>query len=152
MKLALPIVALIIAALLGAMAYQQYAAKTQAERELQLLRHSVKHTDSVLVHDTLYFNRKLLVATTLHDTVVKHLTDTVLVARYIQATDSALKACTDVFQSCKASIAVRDSMIAVYKAMKPSRIGLGIIGGCGVGLDAKAACIIGVGGSFTLFR
>src|SRR6185312_6970205 len=36
----------------------------------------------------------------LHDTVLKHLTDTLLVKQYVASTDSTIRACSDVILSC----------------------------------------------------
>jgi hypothetical protein len=151
MTKAWPFVVAAVCALVAGLWVHRVDADKAAEVQIVRLTHTVHQKDSVFVHDTLVFTRTIKVPIALHDTVVKHLSDTVLVARYIAASDSALKACTDVFQSCKASIAARDSLIAAYKSLKPSRIGLGLIAGCGVGFDGKPASVIGGGVSYKVW-
>jgi hypothetical protein len=139
-----------LALLAGGAAVWQYDKANQADRELQLLRHSVAHTDSIYRTDTLYFTRKLKVAVAMHDTVIKHLTDTILVKQFIAAQDTAIQACQSVVLTCEQRVAQRDSIIKLYKSLKPARIGIGLIGGCGYGVKG-GDCIVGVGGYLRIF-
>jgi hypothetical protein len=137
----------------GAWLSHEWAVRTAAEREIQMLRHSVVVRDSIYVRDTLIFNRYLKAATTLHDSITLKIHDTLFVERLVAAQDSTIKACTVVIQDCNARVASRDSLIKVYqKAMHPSRISLGIQATCGYGLGGKGTCVIGLGGSFALTR
>ena len=144
-------IALALALLVGAYAYKEYAATKQADRELQLLRHQVAVTDTLYRTDTLYFTRTLKVEVARRDTVLKHLTDTVLVKQFVYAADTALHACTAVIKTCEQRVAERDSIIKVYQAMKPSRFSVGLYGVCGVGVKGMD-CVAGVGGGIALFR
>ena len=143
--------AVLVAAVLGALWEHGRAADQAAQDRIELLAHHVKTVDSIYTTDTLYFQRTLKVERAVHDTVLLHLTDTVWVKRYIAAADTAISACTEALHSCELRVAQRDSIIALYKAMKPSRISLGVQATCGVGLAARADCVVGAGVSWRVF-
>jgi hypothetical protein len=136
---------LAVAVIGGAVAMKQYDETAEAREHLQLLAHHVVTTDTIFRTDSLYFTRKLKVAAGLHDTTILHLTDTVLVKTYIAMQDTVIKACTRVVNDCAARVATRDSIIAVYRSLKPSRIGLGLAAGCGVALNGQPTCAL-IGG------
>ena len=143
--------ALIAAAIAGAAAMRGYTKDHEAEDKILLLDHHIKTTDSIHVVDSLYFTRILKVEVAKHDTVLKHLADTVLVSRYIALQDSTIKACQSVVLDCEKRVAQRDSIIKIYKSLRPSRFSLGVQATCGLGLAARADCVIGGGVSFRIF-
>lgn len=70
----------------------------------------VAKADTVFVAKTDTLTRYIARTTTLHDTVLKHLTDTVLVKEYVATADSTIRACSDVVLSC-------DTVRARYRAL-----------------------------------
>jgi hypothetical protein len=144
------VIALALAAGLGALWMHSRDGDREALDKIDLLNHRVRITDTLFRTDSLYFERKLKVAVGKRDTVMLHLTDTILVKAYIAASDTAIRACQSVVLDCSTRVAQRDSIIALYKTLKPSRISLGIQATCGYGLGGKGTCVIGLGGSFAL--
>jgi hypothetical protein len=144
------VIALALAAGLGALWMHSRDGDREALDKIDLLNHRIVVKDTQYHTDTLYFDRKLKVEVALHDTVVKHLTDTVLVRAYIAAAETTIAACQSVVLTCEQRVAQRDSLIRLYKSLKPSRISLGIQATCGYGLGGKGTCVIGLGGSFAL--
>lgn len=72
---------------------------------------AIRRTDSVHVVDTLRFTRTVTKLQTLRDSVLVHRTDTMLVERFVTASDSVVRACRAVLDSCTARVAARDSLI-----------------------------------------
>jgi len=56
---------------------------------------------ATVVHDTVQTTKWYAKYETIHDTVLKHLTDTLTVKEYVQITDSTIKACRLVVQDCQ---------------------------------------------------
>lgn len=89
------------------------------ERVARLVRDSVdaagaiRRTDSVFSRDTLTLTRVVRSQQTIRDTLLTRLTDTVLVERFIAASDSTVRACRAAVESCSQRVAARDSLIAV---------------------------------------
>jgi hypothetical protein len=146
------VIALALAAGLGALWMHSRDGDREALDKIDLLNHRIVVKDTQYHTDTLYFDRKLKVEVALHDTVIKHLTDTVLVSRYIAAAETTIAACRSVVLTCEQRVAQRDSLIRLYKSLKPSRISLGIQATCGIGLAARADCVLGIGGSWAIVR
>lgn len=58
--------------------------------------------DTLLVRDTVRVRETVTRLTTLRDTVLRHLTDTLLIREYVTRTDSAAHACTELSNDCAA--------------------------------------------------
>ena len=144
------VLALVVAAILGALWMRGIVKNREAQDYITLLEHRVKATDTVYRIDTLYFTRTLKVEVAKRDTVLKHLTDTVLVKQFIAAADTAIRACQSVVLTCEQRVAQRDSIIKAYQSLKPSRISIGIQGTCGYGIKGRD-CLVGLGASFKLW-
>jgi hypothetical protein len=128
-------------ALLAGILFQRDRGKTAAARtEIVRLTHEKRVVDTLIAHDTLIFTRTLKVEVAAHDTVLKHLSDTVYVLRYIAAADSTIKACTLVVSDCARRAAIDDSIIAAMKRARPSWLNEHVAVGPGV------ACVVGAGG------
>lgn len=74
----------------------------QADSVLTVVTPQLRHADTVLVHDTVRVRMAVDRVTMLHDTVLRHLTDTVLVKAYVTRADSAVQACTSLLNDCAA--------------------------------------------------
>ena len=74
--------------------------QADAAEQVKVAVHDVAVAETVYVArvDTFTAWRTRTVA--LHDTVLKHLTDTLLVKEYVAASDSTIRACSDVILSC----------------------------------------------------
>ncbi len=115
---------------------------------------ALARADTVFVHDTLRFTRTLPPLAAIHDSVLVHLTDTLLVKQFVERSDSTVRACLDVVNSCAAfrvkatamlkadtaSIATRDSLLRLPKPREHFGVGLGFgyacnQKGCGPGLN-----------------
>lgn len=69
--------------------------------------------DSVYVRDTLTYTRVRTEYQRLRDSVLVRTTDTLMVERFIAASDSTVRACQAVVTSCEARVAARDSLLRV---------------------------------------
>jgi hypothetical protein len=58
------------------------------------------HVDTLVVHDTVTVRVAIDRVVTLRDTVLQHLTDTMLVKQYVARTDTALHACSELSDDC----------------------------------------------------
>lgn len=58
--------------------------------------------DTLVVRDTVRVRETVARVTTLRDTVLRHLTDTVLIREYVTRSDSAANACTELAHDCAA--------------------------------------------------
>lgn len=104
-----------------------------ADSALKALKPALARTDTQLVHDTVTLTVYLAsrIAPAKHDTVLKHLTDTVKVKEYIAQTDTALGMCRDLMSACavfrtqaQATIAALESKVkAIPVAMPTSCVG-----------------------------
>ena len=88
---------------------QQQQAQDNA-RVIATDKGAVAKADTIYVAHTDTLTRYVARTTTLHDTVLKHLTDTVLVKEYVATADSTIRACSDVVLSC-------DTVRARYRAL-----------------------------------
>jgi len=100
------------------------------------------HTDTVLVQSIVRVPVEIERVRVLHDTVLAHLTDTVLVKQFITRTDSAIKACTELLGSCEAFRRDATATIAALKLKaeaKPMTIKTGCVQPSLLGFAAGAA-------------
>jgi hypothetical protein len=72
--------------------------------------------DTAVVHDTVRVRSTIARVDTLRDTVLTHLTDTVLVKEYVTRTDSALHACTELLNDCAAFRVSANQTIAALQS------------------------------------
>ena len=77
----------------------QQRAADQAE-QVKVAAVGVAKAETVLVAKTDTFTRWQTRTVALHDTVLRHLTDTLLVKQYVATSDSTIRACSDVILSC----------------------------------------------------
>lgn len=87
-----------------------------ADSTLAAVKPVLQRTDTAIVHDTVTLTKALKITAILHDTVIQHLTDTVLVKQYIERSDSALKACTSLVNDCAAFRQAANTTIQALQA------------------------------------
>ena len=92
-----------------------YQAGISAERIRWQDSVRVKY-DTLIVHDTVKLSRLAIRYDTLRDTVLAHLSDTVLVKQFIAVTDSGKKVCTEQANDCAAFRLAANQEIATLKA------------------------------------
>ncbi len=97
-----------------------------ADSTLRVIKPQLAHTDTVLVRDTIRLTRLVPALQVIHDTLLRHLTDTVLVRQFIEKADSTVQACTDLLSSCTlfrrqatATIAALEAKAAAIPAAAP---------------------------------
>ena len=85
--------------------------------------------DTEYVHDTVRLTHATTVYVTARDTLLLHLTDTIKVKEFVQASDSVVKACSMLQESCEARHTVDSATAAGWqrmyqaeKATKPSAV------------------------------
>lgn len=107
-----------------------------ADSVLRVVTPQVAIHDTAVVHDTVRVRVAVDRVQQLHDTVLAHLTDTVLVREYVSRADSAARACVELANDCAAFRASATAEIAAWKAKAqastpaaPSRFGLGCAAG-----------------------
>lgn len=132
-----------------------------ADSALKALGPLMAHADTVFRHDTVTLTRRITETTTIRDTLLKHLTDTVRVKDFIAASDSVIHACTEAVSSCTAKLRLKDQEIAALNsklAIAPAlvdqrhwysdRLGIGVCGG----VSFKGQGFAGVCGQVSIFR
>jgi hypothetical protein len=72
----------------------------QADSLLQVTVPLRWKADTLYVHDTLRVARRLATFDTVRDTVLRHITDTLVVRQFVAAADSFKAACTDALSEC----------------------------------------------------
>jgi hypothetical protein len=72
--------------------------------------------DTLIVRDTVRVRGAIAATQAIHDTVLHHLTDTLLVKEYVAKTDTALAACSELSHDCAAFRASATQEIAAWKA------------------------------------
>jgi hypothetical protein len=72
--------------------------------------------ETVFVHDAKRASEAIYHVQTIHDTVLTHLTDTLIVKEYIAKTDTALAACTELARDCQTFRAYATQEIAAWKS------------------------------------
>ncbi len=123
-----------------------------ADSTLKSLKPLTAKAETLFVHDTVKLSRLVSHTDTLRDTVLKHLTDTVIVKAYVQASDSTIRVCRSVVTDCQAVQALLRQQIstlevklaAVPVAQPRSCVNtglvsglLGALGGFGVAVVAR---------------
>lgn len=88
----------------------------QADSTLRVVTPRLARVDTLFVHDTVVVRPTLARIITLRDTVLQHLTDTVLVREYVTSSDSAAHACTDLLNDCAQFRIDATASIAAWKA------------------------------------
>src|SRR5581483_5417692 len=83
----------------------------QWEATAKELASRATHAETVYVHDTVTADRTLVRYRVVHDTVLAHLRDTVVVKQFIAQSDSTIHACTRALGDCGQVLALRDSII-----------------------------------------
>lgn len=161
-KLDAVLLAVVLALLLAGASYiagrsrgKAEAALVQSQAHAGTIKIGVAKAETVFVSKVDTFHIRRTKTLPVRDTLLKHLTDTVLVKQYVAATDTALRACSDVIISCDtiraryASLVKQDSVTqALLRKQQPSlwdqikdRCGLGV--GYGLkGGDATLGCIV----------
>lgn len=86
-----------------------------ADSILAIEKPIVVRLDTVVQHDTRTVTRTIARVDSLRDTLLVHLTDTLVVKEYVARTDSALKACTELSNDCAA---FRASALTAIKALE----------------------------------
>lgn len=134
---------------------KQDAELVQSQAHADTIKIAVTKAETVFVSKVDTFHIWRTKTLTVRDTLLRHLTDTVLVKQYVAASDTALRACSDVIISCDtiraryASLVKQDSVTqALLRKQQPSlwdqikdRCGLGV--GYGIkGGDATLGCIV----------
>lgn len=128
------------------------ARAEQADSVLRAIAQQLPKKDTIFQRDTVRLLHLVSHTDTLRDTVLKHLTDTVIVKAYVQASDSTIRACTSVLHDCAAVQALlrqqvgalETKLAAVPVAQPRSCVNtglvsglLGALGGLGVALTAR---------------
>lgn len=97
-----------------------------ADSTLAVLRPQLTRVDTLVRHDVKTVLAQVSHTDTLRDTVLAHLTDTVLVREFVTRADSALYACTALAHDCEtyratatATIAALTSKLSVPVAIRP---------------------------------
>lgn len=112
---ALVAVLVLVGGLVG-VGYVERGVGRQQQQAIDNARIIAAAKGGVAKADTIYVTRRdtltryVARTTTLHDTVLRHLTDTVLVKQYVATADSTIRACSDVVLSC-------DTVRARYRAL-----------------------------------
>lgn len=73
-----------------------------ADSTLRAVTPKLARVDTLLVRDTVRVPHLIAKVDTLRDTLLTHLTDTLLVKEYVTRTDSAINACSDLLGDCTA--------------------------------------------------
>lgn len=87
-----------------------------ADSTLKAVKPQLARTDTLVVHDTVKVRYAISRLDTLRDTLLTHLTDTVLVKEYVTRADSVAKACTELSNDCAAFRAYASQTIAALQA------------------------------------
>lgn len=87
-----------------------------ADSTLKAVKPQLTRTDTLVVHDTVRVRYAISLLDTLRDTLLTHLTDTVLVKEYVTRADSVAKACTELSNDCAAFRAYATQTIAALQS------------------------------------
>jgi hypothetical protein len=97
----------------GAVAKEQ---SRQADSVLRVVTPQLYHTDTIFIKDTVVVRRAVDRVITLRDTVLQHLSDTVLVREFVTRADSAAQACSELLNTCSVYRQQATAEIAALKA------------------------------------
>ncbi len=96
-----------------------------ADSTLKAIAPRLARVDTLIVRDTIRTRVAVDRVVTLRDTVLTHLTDTVLVKEFVTRADSAAKACVELSTDCQAFRALATQKIAALESklslVPPSR-------------------------------
>jgi len=87
----------------------------QADSTLRAVRPQLARVDTLLQRDTVKVRVAIDRVVTMRDTLLQRLTDTLIVQRYIERTDSALAACSELSRDCGAYRALARTTIAALE-------------------------------------
>lgn len=87
-----------------------------ADSTLAAITPQLARVDTVLVEQIRTVPKVIVATDTLRDTVLTHLTDTVLVERYVHVADSAVRACHALLVGCAAYRELSQQKIAALEA------------------------------------
>lgn len=93
----------------------------QADSVLRVITPQLVHTDTLLIRDTIKVRVAVERVVTLRDTVLRHLTDTVLVKQFVTRADSAAHACTELSNDCATFRALANQKMAALQAKLDAR-------------------------------
>src|SRR6185437_15041197 len=157
-KLWLAVVALVLLAAGGAgLAVHERAIGRQLQRNADLAEaahvaaHAVAKAETVYVAKVDTFAIWRTRVDSVRYMVLKHLTDTVRVKAYVAATDSTIRACSDVILSCDTvraryrALVAKDSTLAALPKPKPGLLSrVGVYAGYGIVFQPSGAVVHGV--------
>lgn len=87
-----------------------------ADSTLAAVKPQLARAETLIVHDTKTVRVAVDRVVTLRDTVLEHLTDTLLVKTFVTRADSAAKACVELSNDCQAFRAFATQTIAALEA------------------------------------
>ena len=87
-----------------------------ADSVIKVVTPQLARVDTLVVRDTVRVRVAVNRVTALHDTVLRHLTDTVLVKEFVTRADSAAKACTELSGDCAAFRAFATQKMAALQS------------------------------------
>jgi len=131
-----------------------------ADSSKKAIETQLARVETTYVRDTIRLTKTLTRTTTLRDTLLVHLTDTLMVKQFIVQTDSTVKVCTEVASTCAEKLRLKDQEIGVLKTQLGSipptavrhwysdRFTLGPY----AGLDSHGKASVGVSAQLALFR
>lgn len=92
-------------------ALKERVAKLQ--RDSAAYARQAARTDTQYITDTIHLTRAVTRYETLRDSVLIHRTDTLLVERFVTASDTTIRACRVALTTCETRVAQRDSLLAL---------------------------------------
>lgn len=130
---------------------RQLQQAEDAQAALHVARAAVAKAETVYVAKVDTFTRWQTRTVALHDTVLKHLTDTVLVKQYVASSDSTIRACSAVILSCDtvrvryAALLKKDSVLAAIPKPKTDILSrVSVYAGYGIVFQPNGAVVHGV--------
>lgn len=88
----------------------------QADSVLVVTKAPLARVDTLLVHDTLTVRNVIARQVALRDTVLAHITDTVVVKEFVRVADSVRTACTELAGDCAAFRRLAQQRFDAYEA------------------------------------
>lgn len=87
-----------------------------ADSVLVVNRSQLVRVDTLLIHDTVTVRRTVAHLDTLRDTLLAHLTDTIVVKEFVKAADVTAKACSELSGDCAEFRRLANQRFAAYEA------------------------------------
>lgn len=141
--------------IVGDLRGKQDAALVASQAKADTIRVAVTKAETVFVAKADTFTRWRTKTVTLRDTLLRHITDTVLVKQFVAASDTALHACSEVIVSCDtiraryAALAKQDSTTQQLLRKQQPGFWAELKSSCGIGAgyglkggDAMLGCIV----------